>query len=204
MCGELFAGQISQPTIRRNRGPYPDSFSALKTTSGKSYSLTGISKQALLHLPREAAPSTLGRQSRWPTRAAQLSPGSGASPAGQLHSPSLPFVYLLPSLALFPHFIHQEIKQSCSGFNNSELNAFNSFTTKYTFRSPPSTHCPKYPCSELPQPPLTPSLPNLLFTFLKCQALPKSFTNSSQFLASCPFQFTWMSPLKFKTRTTDR
>lgn len=62
VCSELFPEQISQPTIGRN-GPYSDSFSALKTTSGKSSNLAGVTHSPCStcpgkqHLPLEKAES---------------------------------------------------------------------------------------------------------------------------------------------------
>lgn len=56
----------------------------------------------------------------------------------------------------------------------------------------------------LPQlpPPLKPS--SKLALYFLYQPPPKSFTNSSEFLASCAFQFTWMFPLILKKKNTQK
>lgn len=66
---------------------------------------------------------------------------------------------------------------------------------------PFSLHYQLFAQATLPQsspPPLTPS--SKLALYFLCQAPPKSFTNSSEFLASCAIQFTWMFPLIFKNK----
>lgn len=110
---------------------------------------------------------------------------------------SLLAVSLLLSLALSPHFIHQETKQPYSGFQTSKLSALTPVQIHLSLATINSSCKP--PSLRAPQLPLTPSSQLALY-FLGMSSSPqilRKFLRVPSFLC---LSFTWMFPLIFKNK----